>query len=358
MIPMPSLRTPICDLFDIEVPIFAAGMGGVTLAPLAGAVSAAGGLGTLGATFHTPEALREEIQAVRRITDRPFGVGLMVPNDIPDNLANRNIPPFPDFLTDLLPRVAHLHGNTPPPLTLELAKAQVDVVLDARIPVLTSGLGTPEWLVEKAHAVGTKIISLVGNARQAKRLARIGVDCIVAQGMEAGGHVGTITTMVLVPQVVQAVDTPILAAGGIIDGKGIAAALALGAQGVWIGTRFLATQESSAHQNHKDRIVAVDEDGTVVSRSYTGKTSRVLKNIFTDRWKGHEADILPMPWQRIWVEKLVAPAKANGMVDIANFPTGQGAGAIHDLPRAAEVLQRLVAETIDVLRQSAACVSD
>ncbi len=191
---MPVLRTPIRDLFDIEVPIFAAGMGGVTFAPLAGAVSAAGGLGVLGATFHTPEGLREEIRAVRRITDRPFGVGLMVPNDIPDDLAQRNIPPFPDFLADLLPEVAHLKGEPPPALTLELAKAQVAVVLEQRVPVLSSGLGTPEWLVEAAHAAGTKIISLVGSARQAVRLAQIGVDCIVAQGMEAGGHVGTVTS--------------------------------------------------------------------------------------------------------------------------------------------------------------------
>jgi NAD(P)H-dependent flavin oxidoreductase YrpB (nitropropane dioxygenase family) len=353
---MSMLRTPICDMFDIEVPIFAAGMGGVTLAPLAGAVSAAGGLGTLGATFHTPDALRQEIRAVRRITDRPFGVGLMVPNDIPANVADRNIPPFPDFLADLLPEVAQLHGESPPPLTLELAKAQVAVVLDERVPVLTSGLGTPEWLVERAHAAGTKIISLVGSARQAVRLAAIGVDCIVAQGMEAGGHVGSITTMVLVPQVVHSVDVPVLAAGGIIDGAGVAAALALGAQGAWIGTRFLATPESSAHDNHKQRILEVGEDGTVVSRSYTGKTSRVLKNRYTDRWKGHEADILPMPWQRIWVEQLVAPAKAHGMVSIANFPTGQGVGAIRDLPHAAEVLRRLVAETIDAIRNVGRCV--
>ena len=354
---MSALRTPICDLFDIEVPIFAAGMGGVTLAPLAGAVSAAGGLGTLGATFHTPEALREEIRAVRRITDRPFGVGLMVPTDIPAHLAERNIPPFPDFLADLLPEVAALRGESPPPLTLELARAQVAVALDERVPVLTSGLGTPEWLVEAAHAVGTKIISLVGSARQAVQLAKIGVDCIVAQGMEAGGHVGRITTLVLVPQVVQAVDVPVLAAGGIIGGRGIAAALTLGAQGAWIGTRFLATPESSAHDNHKRRIVEMDEDGTVVSRSYTGKTSRVLRNRYTDRWKEHDAEIMPMPWQRIWVEQLVAPAKANGMVSIANFPTGQGAGAIHDLPPAGELLHRLAAETIDALRHGAACVT-
>jgi len=350
---MSRLRTPVCDLFGIEYPIFAAGMGGVTLAPLAAAVSAAGGLGVLGATFHTPAQLREEIRAVRRVTDRPFGVDLLIPTDIPPDVSAKPIPPFPAFLEDLLPEVESLRGTPPPPLTLELARAQVEVTLAERVPVLVSALGTPEWLVRESHGAGTKVISLVGNVRQARRLADIGVDCIVAQGLEAGGHVGTVTTMVLVPAVVDAVSVPVLAAGGIGDGRGVAAALMLGAQGAWIGTRFLATVESSAHDNHKKRILDVDEEGTMVSRCYTGKPSRVLRNRFTDRWKGRDAEILPMPWQRIWVEPLVAPAKAAGMVDLANFPTGQGAGAITDIPHAAEVFDRLVAETVQALERGA-----
>ncbi len=354
---MAALRTPICDLFGIETPIFGAGMGGVTLAPLAGAVSAAGGLGVMGLTFHTPEAVRAEIQAVRRITDRPFGVGLMIPTDIPGELAERNVPPFPDFLADLLPRVAGLRGAPPPPLTLELARAQVQVALEERVPVLSAGLGTPPWLIEDAHAVGTKVISLVGSVRQARRLADAGVDCIVAQGMEAGGHVGSIPTAVLVPQVVDVARVPVLAAGGIVDGRGVAAALTLGAQGAWIGTRFLATVEATAHDNHKRGIVAADENGTVVSRCYTGKPSRVLRNEFTERWKGHEAEIMPMPWQRIRVERLVAPAKAAGMTDLANFPTGQGAGAIQDIPPAAEVMRRLIEETTAALQRAGGAVT-
>ncbi|OGK77974.1 MAG: hypothetical protein A2X52_23030 [Candidatus Rokubacteria bacterium GWC2_70_16] len=339
------LRTRICDRLGIEHPIFAAGMGGVTLAPLAGAVSAAGGMGVLGATFLTPEGLREEIAAVRRITDRPFGVDLLVPTDIPAEVGARAIPRFPSFLADLLPEVEGLRGNPPPPLTLDLARAQVEAALGERVPVLVSGLGTPEWLVREAHRAGTIVMSLVGTVRQARRLADMGVDVIIAQGAEAGGHVGAVTTFVLVPQVVDAVSVPVLAAGGIADGRGVAAALMLGAEGAWIGTRFLATVESSAHEAHKKRILEVTEEGTVVSRSYTGKPSRVLKNRFTERWKGHEAEILPMPWQRIWVEPLVAPAKAAGRVDIANFPTGQVAGGITDIPHAAEVVARLVEET-------------
>ena len=339
-----SLRTPICNLLGIEYPVFAAGMGGVTMAPLAGAVSAAGGMGVLGATFCTPDELRSEIRAVRRITDRPFGVDLMFPGDIPPDLGARQVPPLPDFLRDMLPRIAGLSGTPPPPLTLELARAQLEVVLAEKVPLLASGLGTPAWMIEACHRAGTRVLSLVGSARQARKVEAAGVDIIVAQGMEAGGHVGSITTMVLVPAVVDAVKVPVLAAGGITDGRGIAAGMVLGAQGAWIGTRFIATPEATAHGNHKRRILEVDEDGTVISRCYTGKTSRVLKNEFTERWKGRDAELLPMPWQRMRVESLVAPAKAAGLLDVANFPTGQGAGAIRDMLPARELFDRLLAE--------------
>ena len=346
-----NLHTPICDILGIDYPIFAAGMGGVTMAPLAGAVSAAGGCGVLGATFSTPEEIREEIRAVRRITDRPFGVDLLVPGDIPEDLNAREIPPFPDFLRDLLPLIEGLKGKPPPPLTIELARAQLAVTLEEKVPLLVSALGTPRWLIEKCHAAGTKVMSMVGSVRHARKLEEAGVDAIVAQGMEAGGHVGSVTTMVLVPAVVDAVKVPVLAAGGIVDGRGIAAGLVLGAQGAWIGTRFIATKEATAHENHKQGILQADEHGTVVSRCYTGKPSRVLQNEFTMRWKGRDREIMPMPWQRIRVESLVAPARAAGMTNIANFPTGQGAGAIRDIPAAADLFRRLVDETEGALRR-------
>lgn len=346
------LRTPICDLLGIDHPIFAAGMGGVTLAPLTGAVSAAGGFGVLGATFLTPEELRQEIAAVRRITDRPFGVDLLIPGDIPPDLSQHTIPPFPPFLVDLLPEVEGLQGKPPPPLTLELARAQVEVTLAERVPVLVSALGTPEWVVRESHSAGIKVMSMAGSARHAQKLDDLGVDVIVAQGSEAGGHVGSVTTMVLVPHVVDVVRRPVLAAGGIADGRGVAASLMLGAQGAWIGTRFIATREASAHENHKKKILEAGERGTVVSRSYTGKPSRVLRNRYTDRWQGHEQEIMPMPWQRMWVEPLVAPAKEAGMVDIANFPTGQVAGHIEDLPSAHELMERLVAEAREALQRA------
>ena len=140
-----------------------------------------------------------------------------------------------------------------------------------------------------------------------------------------------------------------LAAGGIADGRGLAAALMLGADGVWVGTRFLASTESAAHDNHKEKILAADERDTVVSRSYTGKPSRILRNVFTQRWQDREADVLPMPWQRSWMAPLVAPAKGAGLTDIANFPTGQVAGRITSISPAAEIVREMVAEAQDVL---------
>ena len=344
-----SLRTPICDMLGIEYPIFAAGMGGVTMAPLTAAVSAAGGCGVLGATFCTPDELRAEIRAVRDITDRPFGVDLLVPGDIPEDLSAREVPPFPEFLEDLLPKVQGLKGNPPPPLTADLARAQLKVTLEEKVPLMVSALGTPRWLVEECHLAGTKVMSMVGSLRHARRLEEMGVDIIVAQGMEAGGHVGTVTTMVLVPSVVDAVNIPVLAAGGIIDGRGIAAGLMLGADGAWIGTRFIATEEATAHENHKQGILKADEYGTVVSRCYTGKPSRVLRNEFTSRWHDRDQELLPMPWQRIRIEPLVAPGKAAGLPDIANFPTGQGAGAINDIPKAADVFHQMIREAEEAL---------
>ncbi|PON16405.1 hypothetical protein C2W62_18690 [Candidatus Entotheonella serta] len=261
------------------------------------------------------------------------------------------LPPFPDFLKDLLPQVEGLPSTHPPALTLELAQAQVEVTLEARVPVLVSALGTLEWLVHECHHIGTQVMSMAGSSRHASKLNDLGVDVIIAQGSEAGGHVGTITTMVLVPQVVDLVTCPVLAAGGIADGRGVAAALMLGAQGAWIGTRFIATEESSTHENHKRKILEAGENGTVVSRTYTDKPSRILRNDYTERWKGLEHEVLPMPWQRLWTEQLVTPARAAGMVDIANFPTGQVAGRIGDLPAVAEVVARLVAEAKEALNR-------
>ena len=346
-----NLQTRVCELLGIEHPIFAAGMGGVSHADLVAAVSNAGGMGVLGATFMTPEGIRREISAVREQTDRPFGVNLLIPGDIPASEAAHRTPQFPDFLQDLLAEVEGLSYELPPPLTLELVRSQLEAALMGGAAAIAAGLGTPEWLVDRAHRAGAKVMSLAGSTRHAQRLANSGADIIIAQGAEAGGHVGQVGTFVLVPSVVDAVSMPVLAAGGIADGRGLAAALMLGADGVWLGTRFLASVESVAHDNHKEKILAAEERDMVVSRSYTGKPSRVLRNVFTERWKNREADVLPMPWQRSWMAPLVAPAKEAGRAELANFPTGQVAGRIRSIAPAAEIVREMVAEARDVLAQ-------
>ena len=324
-------------------------MGGVALAELAAAVSEAGGLGLLGLTSFSPQEIESEIRRVRQLTAKPFGVGLLFPIDLPASAPL--IPPsFPDFLAPLWERVRALPA--PPSragLTLDLVRAQLDVVVRECVPLLACGLGSPEWVVERAHAAGVKVASLVGSVRAAKSVEALGVDLIVAQGHEAGGHVGAAATLTLIPQVVDTVRTCVVAAGGIGDGRGVAAALALGAQGVWIGTRLLATPEAQTSAAHKERVLTLNDEDTVVSRAYSGKPSRVIRNTFTRLWRQHEGDILPMPAQRMWMEPIAARARVAGIIDIGNFPTGQVAGLVREIKPAGEVIRELVRDTVDVI---------
>ena len=222
----------------------------------------------------------------------------------------------------------------------------VDVSLDERVPVIVAGLGSPGPLTAEAHRLGIKVMALCGNVKQARDHARSGVDVVIAQGHEAGGHTGRVAGMVLVPAVVDAVaPVPVLAAGGIADGRGLVAALALGAVGVWMGTRFIATEEAYAHANYKDKIVAIDEEGTVVSRASSGKPCRLIRNNFTRSWEGREAEIQPFPVQFERVGKPSAiRAREQGDVENGSAACGQSAGLIRDVRPAGEFVKALVAE--------------
>lgn len=339
------LRTRICDELGIEYPIFGAGMGGVTLSELVAAVSNAGGLGVMGATSLTPEQLREEIRRVRSLTSKPFGVDLLMPVGLPPNLSQVQVPSLPPFLEPLLDEIKDL-PDAPPrvALTEEFTRRQFQVVIEEKVPVYASGLGTPKWVVDECHAHGIKVIALVGNVKNALRVEQLGVDYIVAQGAESGGHTGRIGTMVLVPAVVDAVKVPVIAAGGIGDGRAVAASLMLGAQGVWIGTRFLLTPEAVTPQNVKERMLASDEEGTAVTKAYTGKPTRVLRNRYTDLWQGNERYLQPTPVQGLMIAPLLTKARAAGNVNIANWPTGQVTGLVHELKSAADVMAELVGD--------------
>jgi len=320
-----ALHTPLCDLLGIRYPICQAGMGFVARSALAIAVSRAGGLGVLAAAHLTREELRAEIRRVRDETDQPFGVDILF-------ASLRATGEEADRFSDAV-------------------KGWVDVTLEERVPVLVAGLGSPGPVTADAHRLGMKVMALCGNVKQARDHALNGVDVVIAQGHEAGGHTGRVAGLVLIPAVVDAVaPIPVLAAGGIADGRGLVAALALGAVGIWIGTRFIATPEAYCHDNYKRKIMAIDEEGTVVTRAATGKPCRLIRNNFTQEWQGREHEIQPFPVQAAWVGHPAAiRARELGDIENGNAPCGQSAGLIRQVMPARAVIEALVSEAETVL---------
>jgi enoyl-[acyl-carrier protein] reductase II len=312
-----TLRTPICDLFQIEKPVFLAGMGGVAYAEVCAAVSEAGGFGTLGMASEGPERIREEMRKVRARTAKPFGV---------------------DLLAAL-------------PETVERA---IDVIIEEGASCFIAGLGVPESVIEKCHRAGVKVMSMCGKVSHAVHAERAGCDAVVAQGTEAGGHTGQVAGMALIPQIVDAVRIPVLAAGSIVDGRGLAAALAFGAQGVWMGTRFIASHEARAAEVYKKRITEIREEDTVVTRSYSGKPMRVIRNRYVDEMERHPERIRPFPEQfgmsaRAGVFTAMAGPEVQADPERACMPCGQGAGAIHDIRSCAEIVDSVMREAAETI---------
>lgn len=314
------LRTRLTDILQIEKPVMLAGMGGVSYSKLAIAVSEAGGFGCLGASTMGHGEMVEEIAAVRAATTKPFGVDLLTA--VPQDLTRK-----------------------------------VEEIIDGGATAFVAGLGVPTEVVDLCHRRGVVVISMCGKVRHAVDAVAAGCDIVVAQGTEAGGHTGTVATMALVPQVVDAVGdrVPVVAAGGIVDGRGLAASLCLGADGVWVGTRFIATPEARSVAGYKDRLLESAEDGTVVTRAYTGKTCRVLANSYTRAYDEGTRELLSFPAQ---VLRSVEDG-ANHLggdpstpdVDPAKefFPAGQGVGAIEELVPAGELVDQFVDEAEAVL---------
>ncbi|MDB6084414.1 MAG: hypothetical protein JWN43_2295 [Gammaproteobacteria bacterium] len=315
--------TTLVDSLGITYPIIQAGTGNVAGSELVAAVSEAGGLGVLGGAECEPEELRREIQNVRSLTSRPFGVDLLI-------AAVNGPEPRPESLS--LPAFAYP----------EKVRAQIQVLFEERVPVFVSGLGNPGPYVDQAHGQGMVVMALVGTVDAAHKVAEAGVDYVIAQGHEAGGHTGRIGTMALVPAIDDAVDVPVLAAGGIVDGRGVLAAMALGAVGVWVGTRFVATLESRAHEKFKRQILHSGTSDTTVTRAYTGKTARALVNDYTRRWDAQPEKIKPFPHQFLESREHFSGAMRGGDVNQGFMPAGQAAGLIHDIPRAADVVRRFV----------------
>jgi len=371
-----GFRSPICEMLGIEVPIVLAGMGGASTPALVAAVSNAGGLGVLGAAAIGPKALREKIDETRRLTDRPFGVDTLLPASVrragsghgaaagaaavpdlgpyqkfaADFIAAQGLPtPDPDDFSAL---EAEIHEGEPMIFTKPFFEAQMEVIVEAKVAVYAAGLGDPGPWIERFHADGTKVMAVVGKVEHARRVEHSGVDMIVAQGHDAGGHNSPIGTMALVPQVVDAVGVPVLAAGGIIDGRGVAAAMMLGAAGAWVGTAFLATDEAGIHDFQKQMLVESSEADTVVSRVLTGKPARMIRSRWTDAWVASDLEPLGMPYQSIIAAPAMAAAVKAQRGDVLPGFAGQGTGAIRAVRPAADVLRDLASGAERMLKSA------
>lgn len=361
------LRTRICDLLGIRHPVLLAGMGRASTPELAAAVSNAGGLGVLGAAACGPNQLREWIRRTRALTDRPFGVDTLLPASVRRGGSNAAgpsaealLPQHRHFASDFLEReglqapdaatiddILDRHPddrNGPAPLSKAFFEAQMEVVIEERVPAYAAGLGNPEPWMERLRANGTVVIAVVGTTRHAVQVAQSGVDIIVAQGHDGGGHNSPVGTMALIPQVVDAVAgrVPVLGAGGIGDGRGVAAALMLGAEGAWIGTAFLATEEAGISGPQKQALVEGRDEGTVVSRSVTGKPARMVRGSWAAAYAEAGLEPLPMPYQGMVSTQVTVAALAAGRADIWGGFAGQGLGMIRGVRPAADVLQDIV----------------
>lgn len=371
-----ALNSRICQMLKIEYPIVLAGMGGASVPALAAAVSNAGGLGVLGAAACAPERLRDWIRQTRKLTDKPFGVDTLLPASVRRGKAPQSgaapVDPmalaveYRQFAADFMASegLANADGEAarraiggrdaeggPPLFSKEFFEAQMEVVIEEKVPVYAAGLGNPGPWMDRLHANGTVVMAVVGKVQHARQVVESGIDMIVAQGHDGGGHNSPIGTISLIPQVVDAVGdrVPVLGAGGISDGRGVAAAFMLGAEGAWVGTAFLATEEAGIEDFQKEAIVEGGDADTVVSRSITGKPARMIRNKWADAWVAAGKEPLPMPYQSMIAGPVMAAGIAARRKDILPGFAGQGIGLIHAVRPAAAVLADLVADTESAL---------
>ena len=306
------MRTEITELLGIEYPIIQGGMAWVAEYHLAAGVANAGGLGLIGAASAPAEWVREQIREAKKLTDKPFGVNIMLMSPYADDVAK--------------------------------------VIVEEGVKVVTTGAGSPEKYMKMWKEAGVKVIPVVASVALAKRMERCGADALVAEGTEAGGHIGENTTMVLVPQVVDAVNIPVIAAGGIADGRGVAAAFMLGAKGVQLGTHFVVTDESIVHENYKDRIIkAKDIDSRVTGRT-TGHPVRALRNDMTKKYI--ELENAGAGFEKL--EKLTVGglrrAVVDGDVKTGSVMAGQSAAMVKEKMSCKELIEKLVQETDELIK--------
>lgn len=300
------MKTEITRMLGIQYPIVQGGMAWVAEHHLAAAVSEAGGLGLIGAANAPADWVREQIRAAKKLTDKPFGVNIMLMSPYAEEVAR--------------------------------------VVAEEGVSVVTTGAGNPEKYMEMWKKAGIRVIPVVASVALAKRLERCGVDALVAEGTESGGHIGELTTMVLVPQVVDAVSIPVIAAGGIADGRGVAAAFMLGASGCQLGTRFVATREAVVHEKYKECILKAKDIDTKVTGRSTGHPVRCLRNQMTREYLKLEAQGVDFEKLELMTVGGLKRAVVDGDVETGNVMAGQSAGLVKEILTCKEVLEKLVSE--------------
>ena len=318
------MKTEVTELLGIEYPIIQGGMAWVAEYHLAAAVSAAGGLGLIGAASAPADWVRQQVREVKKLTDKPFGVNIMLMSPYADEIAQ--------------------------------------VIVEEKVPVVTTGAGNPGKYMERFHEAGITVIPVIPSVALAKRMEKLGADAVVAEGMEAGGHIGKLTTMALVRQVADAVSIPVIGAGGVADGRGMAAVLMLGAEAVQVGTRFAVAKESNAHQNFKDKILKAKDIDTVISASVVGHPVRTIKNKLATEYNQAEKDFLAGKKTQEEIEELGAGALRNAVVDgdveYGSVMAGQIAGLVRKEETCAEILEDLYTGAAKVIKEEAARWAD
>ncbi len=315
------MKTRLTEMLNIDLPIMLAGMGGVSYSDLVAAVSDAGGIGTFGAAPMSTELLVSEMARVRELTDKPFGVDLLTasPDSIERNLA---------------------------------------AIIKGGASIYVAGLGVPREIIDELHKHNILVGSMCGKVRHATAAVASGCDFVVAQGTEAGGHTGTVATMALVPQVVDAVQgkVPVVAAGGIFDGRGLIASLALGAEGVWIGTKFIASHEAHTGTGYKEKMLEMNEDDTVISKAYTGKTCRVARTEWTQHFEEHPEELQGFPAQALatinaGIHHLGVGPEVKLDTNKAFMAIGQAVGSINEIKPAKQIVNEIMQEAEQALKR-------
>ena len=309
------MKTAITELLNIQYPIFQGGMAWVAEHTLAAAVSNAGGLGIIASGGAPCDYVREEVRKTKALTDKPFGVNIMLMNPEADAIAH--------------------------------------MVIEESVKVVTTGAGNPEKYFPVWKEAGIKILPVVASVGLARRMEKYGADALIAEGCESGGHIGEMTTMTLVPQVVQAVNVPVVAAGGIGDGHGVAAAFMLGAEGVQVGTRFLLADETQIHENYKEKVLkAKDIDSQVTGRS-TGHPIRVLRNPMTRKYLKMEAEGATLEELEVMTLGSLRRAVVEGDVKEGSLMAGQVAGLLNKRQTCKEIIEEMMTEAVDVMEEAA-----